>query len=218
MLSVESDIELSLIALYGVLMKGILFKPDMIQAIVEGRKTQTRRVIKFKSLPHIKDSDWHAPLRIAGAYIFTARFGLAMKQQRVKYRYQAGEGVYIKEAWWRDQSGGCWGYKLDDIEWPPLNCGGKAISSPFMPAWAARYFIEFTGVRSERLQEISLADIYAEGCPLEEATIFVDPVRGYEIKAQATEWFATLWDSINLKYPWESNPYVWVYKFELVRR
>jgi len=66
------------------------------------------------------------------------------------------------------------------------------------------------------LQDISLNDIYAEGCPLAKANIFNDPPMGYEIKAQATEWFADLWDSLNAKrgHSWEANDWVWVRNFK----
>lgn len=135
-------------------MKGILFKPDMIKAIVKGRKTQTRRVIKI------------------GQTVYKADGSLAS-------RYHTGETVYIKEVWigkWRN----------------PL----------FMPEWAARYFIKITDVRVGRLQEITNTDAVAEGI--------------FWAKNNPRDDFSFLWDSINPKYPWADNPWVFAYTFEKV--
>ncbi len=135
-------------------MKGILMKPDMLQAYREGRKTVTRRVIKFKPFPNIIDSDWHAPWldNVSNEWVFTARFGLAARSQRVKPRYQVGETVYIKEAWFPNPATRRPLYKSDyPNEERPQVWGSMATwKTPlFMPAWAARYFIKITDVRAE---------------------------------------------------------------------
>lgn len=75
-----------------------------------------------------------------------------------------------------------------------------------MPRWASRITLEITAVRVERLQEISEADVQAEGCT-------GSPFG----KAADAMLFPTLWDSINAKkHPWESNPWVWVVEFKRV--
>lgn len=113
--------------------------------------------------------------------------------------YQVGETVYIKEAWCESYYGEPICYKLDGKESP----GPKDFwrSPLFMPAWAARYFIQITDVRAQRVQEISYEDIIAEG---------VDT--GQDVHYQE------LWDSINPKYPFASNCWVWAYTFKLVNK
>ena len=179
-------------------MKGIMFKPDMIQAIVEGRKIQTRRVIKPQPIA--------MPVNIT-------HWG---------NRYQVGGTVYIKEAWQvcgltpDGYSGGYEaGYPLESIPktkpdfryalFYALNGDEGPFRSPlFMPEWAARYFLKILAVRAERLQEITEEDAIKEGID--------GDFQEYPRLA-----FSGLWDSINPKHPWESNPWVWVYEFELLK-
>jgi len=181
-------------------MKGILFKPDMIQAIVDGRKTQTRRVIKNQ--PILMDKYYEKAFR--------KDFGLR------KPRYQVGEVVYIKEAWATEKM-------FDDltpseIEGTPVGTvpiwyrhgdtqfdrfgqtRGRWRSPRHMPEWAARYFIKILAVRAERLQEITEEDAISEGIDSD--------FQEYPRLA-----FLELWNSINKDYQWESNPWVFVYEF-----
>ena len=84
--------------------------------------------------------------------------------------------------------------------------------SIFMPRWASRIDLEITDIRVERLQNISREDVATEGCPWQRGDGPWDDVK------QAKEWFANLWDSINgKKYPWDSNPWVWVISFRRIR-
>lgn len=217
-------------------MKGILITPDNHKAIREGRKTQTRRVIILRSKAykfmreHGYNSIQHDEVIYpdgGGNWIGWDKDspGLAEFTKKAypngegfKSLYQVGEVVYIKEAWAEpfnrttDKESETPLYKAD-ID-PSFQKSYDWKSPLFMPEWAARTFIQITGVKAERLQEISLDDIYKEGCPTEEATVFVDPIRGYEIKAEAYEWYHDVWDSINPKYPWAGNWWVWVYTFK----
>jgi len=169
-------------------MKGILFKPDMIQAIVEGRKTQTRRVIKPQpdmGLPesdrysHIsvgkyhptkidKDGEEYPGDEIFGAYTDDGEWGW-------KSHYQVGETVYIKEAWATEkrynhlkpsklpQTATIF-YVSDGVgEWPIDLSIGSLRSPLHLPEEFARYFIKITDVRAERLQEITEEDALKEG-------------------------------------------------------
>jgi hypothetical protein len=207
-------------------MKGILFKTDMIKAIREGRKTVTRRVIKFKSMPLIVDSDWHAPWFdiVLNEWVFSARFGLAARSQRIKPRYHIGETVYIKEAWCEDFTGEKIHYKLDGGESPGAQIFfGKDKQwhdykkpfwrSPlFLPEIFARYFIQILDVRPERPQEITAEESYKEG--IEKLDKGVGRLN-YKY-SMATELYAELWNSINPKHPFSSNPWVWRYEFKLL--
>ncbi len=207
-------------------MKGILFKPVMIEAIAELRKTQTRRVIKFKPFPNIVDSDWHAPftgLSFRGGWKFTARFGMATRQQIVLPRYKIGEVVYIKEPWhylnieenkatpydfgiefadgeilWWTDNGNEMNYPLDEKKRSPM----------FLKAKFARYFLRIKDVRPERLQEITEEDAEAEG---------VTRPPNYSLTPHYIEWYKWLWNKINPKYRWASNPWTWRYEFDVAK-
>ena len=175
-------------------MKGILFKPDMIKAIVEGRKTQTRRLMKLNF-----GFGWEPPQLGIG----DATFKHNLEVMHITGRYQAGEVVYIKEAWCESYFGEPICYKLDGNESP----GPKGFwrSPMFLPARAARYFIQITNVRPERLQEITEHDANLEG------------IGALSMMQPARMMYQRLWDSIN-KQDWNSNPWVWVYSFKLVSK
>jgi len=148
-------------------MKGILFKPDMIKAIVEGRKTVTRRVIKPQPT-----NRYHSPIQ-ASIYLIQLTGTDAWGFQRpscadlpflVKPRYQVGETVYIKEAYCRscyddglktDSGGICICYRADmGPQWKGANpcVEGKWSSPMMMPAWAARHFIKILKNSAELLK------------------------------------------------------------------
>jgi len=144
-----------------------------------------------------------------------------------KSPYQVGEVVYIKEAY------RCTNIDLRDLDkelqrteveykdgtrlWR-LRPRNKKITIPdkwhspmMMPAWAARYFIKIIDVRPERLQEITHDDAIAEGAE------YMPNASPREQRLSAAQIvFAGLWDSINPKYPWESNPWVWRYVLEYI--
>ncbi len=247
-------------------MKGILFKPDMIKAIVEGRKTQTRRLDGLKDIN--KEPDAWKPCGDNGEWTFTVDGKYRQflhtpilegfnNLRAPKPRYQVGDVVYIKEAWrigaWNeDMPAIAVDYKLDNFareEWLTapedydfeklwIECSDEASDagkefdgegqyhwnpgespcrwrSPlFMPEWAARYFIQITDVRPERLQEITEEDAMAEGCSL---MVGVTAGGGMGL-ASAKYAYMKLWDSINPKYPWASNPWIWVYTFKKVEK
>jgi len=172
-------------------MKGILFKPEMIQQIVNGSKSVTRRVIKPQ--PIVAEN-------YKGITIEDLEF------DGFKPHYHVGEVVYVKEAWCESYYGEPICYKLDGGESP----GPKGFwrSPLFMPARAARYFIQITDAKPQRLQEITEEDAEKEGLISQ---------RIYDCGTCRLK-FKLLWDSINPRYPWESNPWVFVYSFKLVEK
>jgi len=202
-------------------MKGILFKPDMIQAIVEGRKTQTRRVANLPANVQVNKS---------GVYTLIWDDENECHWSSDYYpRYQVGETVYIKEAYshyGNDLTLGVWTaqviYKLDGLKrsipfghqfhprekWWNTGKPINYMQTPlFMPAWAARYFIAIISVEPQRLWEITPRDCAAEGI---EGKNMLD--------CYILNDFHILWDSINKKYPWKSNPWVWKYEFRMERK
>ena len=202
-------------------MKGILFKLDMINAIREGKKTQTRRLSGLKKINEEPDKWKLYPAQSAKSEFFTFFSGNNYSEDNkslvfIKPRYHKDEVVYIKETWAVDKKYD--NLKISEIpeigrvvnlvykdQHPPFNTSGsgKWRSPLFMPAWAARDFVKILDVRAQRLNQISSNDCRAEGSYM--ATDKDDEVG-----------FVNLWNSINPKYTWESNPFVFAYTLKYV--
>lgn len=219
--------------------RGILFSAPMVRAILAGKKTQTRRLMKpqpTRSLPHTKplpggDGNWtiHHPLgwrwnpkRKDGWSAFTAderRFKFGTGLDRYCPHGLVGDRLWVRETFAPNYFGdahrgtGGHGYKADWSSRAADLCPEpRWTPSLFMPRWASRITLEITSVRVERLQDISEEDAQAEG---------VDSVSVAEVPRQATlscrDDFAQLWDGINGKRAsWDSNPFVWVIAFHRV--
>ena len=210
-------------------MKPILFSTPMVQAILDGRKTQTRRVIKDKDIANWFDIDVDGkPI----AYIDQETGDSYPPTHRAKY--QPGDILWVRETWaarcdecdsnqgtgYRDATcayGDCnrYVYKADDNGCP----GGKWRPSTHMPREAARLFLEVKNVQVEMLQDITEHNARLEGCIDSHDKICdgkFDDVTEFYLTAKDA--FIELWDSINAKrgYPFESNPWVWVITFERV--
>ena len=184
----------------------ILFNTEMVRAILEGRKTCTRRVLKQPFEVH------------PNGYITKPRGN----ERLCPYipPYQPGDILYVRETWCKGSYGDekeKYYYKADDnnffCTWHP---------SIHMPKEAARIWLKVTNVRVERLQEITGDGCIAEGvypspCRKFNATFGCDtcPDEGYH----ETDGFSELWNSTIKKsdldvYGWLANPYVWVVEFE----
>lgn len=175
----------------------ILFSAPMVRAILEGRKTMTRRVVKVPWVgretcqpyePHyIIEDGVLKNLDEYGHYIpVHCPYG------------QPGDRLWVRETalYWQNIKGPCSvaAYAADGYELEP---GEKWTPSIFMPRWASRITLEITAVRVERLQDISEEDSKREGFP--------DVVHFYE-----------LWTILNGKESWRANPWVWVLEFKRV--
>ena len=190
----------------------ILFSTPMIKAILAGKKTQTRRVVKPQP---DNDGGWTSCTSVHDHNIV----------EFCPYS-QPSDRLWVRETWWKDQSGGLWGYKADGIDWPPTNCGGKAIPSIFMPRWVSRITLEITDIRVQRVQEISRVDTHAEGIlRFDRDNPDVNGGVGYNrgapnlpMRYESLAAYEDLWDSINRKkYPWASNPWVWAITFKVLK-
>ena len=190
-------------------MKPILFNTEMVQAILEGRKTVTRRVVKPQppatSTVSKKRSDYGWSFWKDDPQI-----------HYMKPPYRTGDILWVRETWnclpipepLRGTNKTYW-YKADGAE-----PGDKWRPSIHMPREAARIFLRVTGVRVERLQDMRLKDCEKEGVQLnfiESADLVMGSVR-------ARERFSGVWDStIKQKdlaaYGWDANPWVWVISF-----
>ncbi len=209
----------------------ILFSGPMVRAILEGRKTQTRRVVKLQPGPDAYITPFE------DRFVYGGLIGDIPSQVRHGVidcpHGRRQDRLWVRETWARtidDISRGCVFYKADQrffsyvcddegdgdpvrvtTEAPRVEQWGlpKCKPSIHMPRWASRITLEVTAVRVERLQQISEADAIAEGC----SVVGNAEARNIELPR---EQFATLWKSINGPKSWDANPWVWVVEFERV--
>lgn len=217
----------------------ILFSAPMVRAILEGRKTVTRREVKKQ-----------AALDCLAAGFEPAFLALPGNADLCPYG-QPGERLWVRETWGVishdfDEHGNMVDWKPDrpatpiremrfgrgyysghviyradgEATWAGDDAGGGDDRSAWkpsihMPRIASRILLEITEVRVERLQGISRSDIRAEGleCPPELASDDVSP--------NYRDWYPAawreLWESINSVGAWDANPWVWVVEFKRVR-
>lgn len=201
--------------------KPIIFSTESVKTILDGRKTQTRRVIKHTdgTLPQSRESIFYS---------------------NVRQKYHVGDILYVKETYhpfcWMDVMKPKKERLTHDIEYKEdyiRNNAGNEFdvkwSSPlFMPRKYARIFLKVTDIRVERLQDISPSEAIREGVNkydvYEDGRFFA--YQDYSQKAcnrfqgcvSPVGSYQTLWDSINLAkgFGWNSNPYVWVVEFERI--
>lgn len=200
--------------------KGILFNTEMVRAILEGRKTMTRRVIN-----HIGNSvhidkllcDWglsEKPEIIDGILCWELQTDVDDSRTfKIKLPYQVGDMLYVRETWGKDKHGK-YHYRAD---FPEHDCEPYPIWHPsiHMPKSAARIWLKVTDVRVKRLQDITEEDAIREGCK----AYGQNNCSGTSARIA----FAELWDSLlppnknKFKCPeneWRVNPWVWVIEFE----
>ncbi|MCV6826036.1 MULTISPECIES: hypothetical protein [Halocynthiibacter] len=215
--------------------KPILFSGEMVRALLDGRKTQTRRVLK----PQIGDLDQVGYFPDGEPIVMDSEGGHQSPISGVKYA--VGDRLWVREAWKvgpayddlppRDLSGEeCLKYMADGAEqkwgWEHSQVYGRNRPSMFMPRWASRLTLTVTDVRVQRLQDISESDAEAEGI---EPYSGIDPCctgyLNYQTQSEDGWWlppvksFRTLWDSLNAKrgYGWAENPWVVAYTFTVER-
>lgn len=202
----------------------MLYSTPMVQALLEGRKTMTRREVKFPS-----DFD--------GKEIFyNGKYGLKYTRvddtiERIFPKYNVGDLIWVRETFQKREGTvmplglskyyfkagwkGC-----TDLRWKP---------SIHMPKEAARIWLRVTNVRVERLQNITEDDAIAEGvsCRMNPpVNPFMKPFRTYYDYMNAafpsfgvitaSKSFSSLWKSINGEQSFQQNPWVWVVEFEVV--
>jgi len=182
----------------------ILFSGAMVRAILDGKKTQTRRPLRFQP---------------DGRFAFTVYHGLPCP-------YGApGDRLWVRETWAHDcphcsdvrcgNPDHIW-YRASEANNVAKSFSGAARWRPsiHMPRWASRLTLEVVSARVERLQLIAGRDVLAEGIDNSKS----NPEMGARWENMQRMAFQELWDSINGKRaPWASNPCVWVVEFKKVQ-
>lgn len=217
--------------------KPILFKPQMVSAILDGRKTQTRRIVKNRSeMPEFmggkgdeNDPDcWGWECHESGLHIHMIK-PEDVFSQLYYCPYYEGLELWVRETWTMNHDPYHGNSKIPKIRPSDLPDEGihyratetdsevlaEAIWKPsiYMPRWASRIQLCVTDVRVERLQDISEEDAWKEGGWQEPHLGFTyDGLSGNtdDMKSE----FCDLWKKINGADSWGENPWVWVIEFE----
>lgn len=191
-------------------MKPILFNTEMVQAILQGRKTVTRRLVK--------PQPWCDHPRDCGCTLWNyGEVDAACPAHCIsttKEAYQPGDILWVRETW----------APFDSTYLYKANGGGSGGSgwrpSIHMPREAARIFLRVTDVRVERLQEITAEECICEG--VDSGDVLMNTPDN-DFAGYAKERFAALWDSTVktadlATYGYDANPWVWVIEFERCER
>lgn len=175
----------------------IIMTAESVRAILDGRMTMTRRVVKPQPSDIRRSPFVPSGIEDNHGYEIKLAYGIP------------GDRLWVRETWAYIgkepetdtvyKADGCWSDKPD---W-------KWQSPRFMPRWASRLTLEVLNIRVERVQEISEEDAIAEGMefiPVKQATW------------SNRQSYSLLWDTLHAKrgYPWVSNPYVWVIDFKVL--
>jgi len=200
----------------------ILFSAPMVRAILDGSKSQTRRIVKPQPPSGHEFAGWvfsstFKPDEEKATWSKVDSKFMLSDPHRVRCPYgKPGDRLWVRETFcpdWSDKTI----YKAD---------GGSAIEAGYkkeprwtpsihMPRWASRINLEITGIRVERLQDISEKDAIAEGIS---QTKYGCHIHFYPDMKCVTveEGYRNLWESINGAGSWEVNPWVWVVEFKKV--
>ena len=192
----------------------ILFSGPMVKAIMEGWKTQTRRVINpqpYSSTAAVVpfgETEW-VSRDVDGIHNANIRL-------RFKPRFLVGDRLWVKETWWASDGKAYYRAHYGAGEYPQamdIDDGDHWKSGRFMFKKYARLWLSVSAVRAERLQDITENDCIAEG--IEDIGQRVGRLNGSY--STIFSLYQALWHSINGKtHPWASNPWVWVYTFRRV--
>lgn len=194
--------------------RGIIFNAEMVRAILDGRKTQTRRIVKnvmpdngiwlkkptktrSGTTTHVLDAPKHnlCPLGKIGdrLYVREAFKTGVCTESTIAYK-ATHKPSDLEEGWY------------EEIKWTP---------SIHMPRRYSRITLEITDVRVEQLQDISKQDAISEGAPQGHYSIDVIS-RRFGFPDFSRSWFAQIWMDIYGEDSWSSNPWVWVIEFKKV--
>ena len=202
-------------------MKPILFNTEMVRAILESRKTVTRRVVKGNT---------------EGLYIGRCALGVGLFSKETDLRvieppYKVGDILWVRETWGNYGDGTQLMYKADYPDGATIYIHDDRVHTCDLPKWrpsihmpkeAARLFLKVTHISVERLCGMQLSDFIAEGITLSRSELKDQNTALLTAKAR----FKELWNSTSGKrgtpeyyvHSWYGNPYVWVIEFEVISK
>jgi hypothetical protein len=216
----------------------ILFSTPMVQAILEGRKTQTRRLINVDP-----KADYLPDLNLLGN-TFVEPDGKLVEPTMaavIKPKYNVGDVLWVRETWCyvmldhahdllegrRESNQFVFKTEVheDWMLYAKEKYGYKWKPSIHMPKEACRLFLRVKSLRVERLQDINHKDAIAEGIDSKNTVVSLTPVTAYRDYVNQDNYFQrpdysfmTLWQSINGPESWDANPWVWVVEFERITK
>lgn len=191
--------------------KPIIFNTEMVKAILDGRKTQIRRVVPLKN----NDLIFTGFVVSSTAKNREGYCAFGKNKERdlefIKPKYKAGDILYVKEKCVDEYPNGfCFKEDYEKEEW-----NDKYLIKQYCNKLNARIFLKVTNVRVERLQDIKYSDIEKEGVGFNDFLVR----EGVSINIQLQRNWINLWNStIKDGYRWEDNPYVFVYEFERIKK
>ncbi|HAC6396371.1 hypothetical protein [Salmonella enterica] len=217
--------------------RGMIFNGEMVRAILDGRKTQTRRVMKTQPEPSkTREGDYWFPSKKLESMVHVsdivpgnspiADCHLFFQEHCCPFG-AVGDRIWVRETW-AEAGASAPDLTLYRANYPehvppqyenvPTVTSICWTPSIFMPRWASRILLEITDVRVERLNSISQEDARAEGiidggclnCGEPEPCGCANP------EPDATDAFAYLWQSIYGQENWNANPWVWVIEFKRI--
>lgn len=200
----------------------IIFSGPMVQAILEGRKSQTRRVVKpqpnsgpqgrmvdlggggWGLLDGDLSGEWGCPYGQPGDRLWVREAHAIVPANAYRWSEGVVQTVNPLDTYYAAIYREGFDRSTGGLGWRP---------SIHMPRWASRLTLRVTEIRVQRVQEIGEEDALAEGFP--ETPADLEPIQGIPWLS-AREWFRGLWDDINAKpgRTWEDSPWVWVVHFE----
>lgn len=191
--------------------RSILMSSPMVRALLAGRKTQTRRVVK---LPKWSTGSWDDFELDADEMPMTVCKSTGCLAD-IKSPYGGpGDRLWVRETYGITDNGTLL-YRANSDDWDDVIVGDgedwRWRPSIFMPRWASRLTLEITSICVERVQDLTDADVLGEGVAL-----CNDPDHGHIVNGHCQ--YRALWDTINAKrgFTWESNPFVWVLTFKVL--
>lgn len=202
----------------------MIFNAEMVRAILDGRKTQTRRIMKKQPEPSkAREGDFYFPCDKMQSMVHVSDFipGNSMIPDAHEFFSkccpfgEVGDRIWVRETWTPASVDAEEGHYAPDYRatenGQPVD--GRWRPSIHMPRWASRITLEITGVRVERLNSISQEDAQAEGMKLTGwRPTYSDPDSGGEVWTPYDN-FAQLWESIYGEESWQANPWVWAITF-----
>lgn len=201
-------------------MKPILFNTEMVRAILDGRKTVTRRVVK-------PQPPATSVVSMNGPYAAWRFWEDDPQGHLIKPPYRQGDILYVRETfcgWYLPGLGMKYCYKASDPN------GNRAPTGPdpdgewnirpwrpsiHMPKEAARIFLRVSDVRVERLWDITAAECVHEGIPKES---LVEVGEEFTVGQFHDLWNTTIKSADLPLYGWDANPWVWVIEFEKIEK